>query len=93
MAIELNAHYLIHIYLLIEQKTLPESIAKAAHLFSSQSCEHVFRNARSLSGIYSTRINFTLKQFLKRINKLNVLMELKQCESANNNQNIFSYSS
>ena len=89
MAIELNAHYLIYIYLLIEQKTLPESIAKAAHLFSSQSCEHVFRNARSLSGIYSTRINFTLKQFLKRINKLNVLMELKQCESANNNQKIF----
>ncbi|CAF1313939.1 unnamed protein product [Rotaria sp. Silwood1] len=89
IAIELNAHYLIYVYLLIEQKILPESVAKATHLFSSQSCEHVFRNTRSLSGVYSTRINFTMKQFLKRINKLNVLTEMKQYETTNNNEKIF----
>ena len=36
-----------------------------------------------LSGIYSTRINFTMKQFFKRINKLNALTELKQYELTN----------
>ncbi|CAF2079698.1 unnamed protein product, partial [Rotaria magnacalcarata] len=53
------------------------------YLFSSQPCENVFRNARALSGIYLTRINFTISQFFKRINKLNVLTELKQFEATN----------
>ena len=86
MCIELNAHYLIYIYLLIEQQKLPSSIAENIFLFSSQPCENVFRNARALSGVYSTRINFTITQFLKRVNKLNVLTELKEFE-ANNHEN------
>ena len=86
MCIELNAHYLIYVYLLIEQQKLPSSIAEIIFLFSSQPCENVFRNARALSGVYSTRINFTVNQFLHRINKLNVLLELKEFE-ANNHEN------
>ncbi|CAF1610337.1 unnamed protein product [Adineta ricciae] len=88
LSIELNAHYLIYLYLSIEQKLIPESTADSVHLFSSQSCENVFRDARALSGIYSTRINFTMKQFLKRINKLNSLTELKQYELTNNEEKI-----
>ncbi|CAM4746388.1 unnamed protein product [Rotaria magnacalcarata] len=57
--------------------------AENIYLFSSQPCENVFRNARALSGIYLTRINFTISQFFKRINKLNVLTELKQFEATN----------
>ena len=88
LSIELNAHSLIYIYLLIEQQLIPESTANSVHLFSSQPCENVFRDARALSGIYSTRINFTMKQFLKRIHKLNALTELKQFESTNKQEKI-----
>ncbi|CAF3248370.1 unnamed protein product [Rotaria sp. Silwood2] len=83
LSIEINAHCLIYIYLLIEQKFVPESLADSIHIFSSQPCESVFRDARALSGVYSTQINFTMKQFLKRINKLNALTELKQLELTN----------
>ncbi|CAF1549647.1 unnamed protein product [Rotaria magnacalcarata] len=83
ISIELNAHSLIYLYLLIEHDILPQSAADDVHLFSSQHCENIFRDARSLSGIYSTRINFTMKQFLKRIDKLNALTELKQFELTN----------
>lgn len=88
LSIELNAHSLIYIYLLIEQKLIPESAANSINLFSSQPCESIFRDARALSGIYSTRINFTMKQFLERINKLNALTELKQFESGNQQEKI-----
>ncbi|CAF0961057.1 unnamed protein product [Rotaria sordida] len=83
ISLELNAHSLIYLYLLIEHDILPQSVADNVHLFSSQHCENIFRDARSLSGIYSTRINFTIKQFLKRIDKLNALTELKQFELTN----------
>ncbi|CAF3439445.1 unnamed protein product [Rotaria socialis] len=88
MSIELNAHCLIYVYLLIEQKLVPASTANCIHLFSSQPCENVFRDARALSGIYTTRINFTMKQFLQRINKLNALTELRQFESTNTHERI-----
>lgn len=84
----MNAHTLIFISILIDQKLIPESVAKSIHLFSSQPCESIFRDARSLSGIYSTRINFTIKQFLQRINKLNALTEIKQFESTNTQSKI-----
>ncbi|CAF1351263.1 unnamed protein product [Rotaria sp. Silwood1] len=88
LCIELNAHYLIYVYLLVEQNVLPQSIAESIYLFSSQPCENIFRNARALSGVYSTRINFTIMQFLKRLNKLNALTELKHFEETNTEQKI-----
>lgn len=87
-SIELNAHTLIFISQLIEQNLIPTSIANSVDLFSSQPCEAVFRDARSLSGIYSTRINFTVQQFLQRLNKLNALSEIKQFERNNNHARI-----
>lgn len=88
MCIEINAHYLIYIYLLVQQNIIPKSISENVFLFSSQPCENVFRHARALSGVYSTRINFTTMQFLQRVNKLNVLNELKQFEATNNEHKI-----
>ena len=52
ISIEINAHYLIYLYLLIEQKILPQSAANSVYLFSSQPYENIFRDARALSGIY-----------------------------------------
>ena len=88
IAIEMNAHFLIYMYLLQNQPTVPSTLSSSAHLFSSQACENIFRNARALSGVYSTRINFSIKQFLKRVNKLNILTETKQSEMNNDNQKI-----
>lgn len=87
-SIEINAHILIYIFFLQYQQIIPLDLSKCVHLFSSQACENVFRNARALSGVYSTRINFTMKQFLKRINKLNVLTEIKQSEMNNDDRKI-----
>ncbi|CAF1456819.1 unnamed protein product [Rotaria sordida] len=88
LCIEINSHFLLYTYLLIKEKIIPKSVGQSIHLFSSQDCENVFRDARALSGIYSTRINFTMKQFLKRIDKLNALTKLKQFESNNEQEKI-----
>ncbi|CAF4539581.1 unnamed protein product [Rotaria socialis] len=40
-------------------------------------CESIFRDARSLSGTFSTKINFTVKYFLRRSQQLSILNQLK----------------
>ncbi|CAF3424268.1 unnamed protein product [Rotaria socialis] len=40
-------------------------------------CESIFRDARSLSGTFSTKINFTVKDFLRRSQQLSILNQLK----------------
>lgn len=67
---------ILYMYIYFKQNSLPQSVADAIHLFSSQPCENIFRDARSLSGIYSTGINFTMMQFLKRIDRLNACTNL-----------------
>ncbi|CAF4242226.1 unnamed protein product [Rotaria sp. Silwood2] len=69
-----------HLYQLIESTNKVDSNLSKSDL---RPCEAIFRDARALSGVYSTRINFTIKQFLQRINKLNALTEIKQFESNN----------
>ncbi|CAF4628340.1 unnamed protein product [Rotaria socialis] len=75
-SVELNAHNLLYIILLVKQKQLPKE-ALNVYLFNSQSCESMFRNARSLSGTYSTRINFTVADFLNRSQKISMLNRIK----------------
>ena len=72
----LNAHNLLYLVLLVQQKDLPPH-ALDVHLFNSQSCESIFRNARSLSGVYSTIINFSVHDFLRRSKRLSILNEIK----------------
>ncbi|CAF1131024.1 unnamed protein product [Rotaria sordida] len=71
-SVELNAHSLLGICLLVAQKQLPES-ALAISNYHSQSCESTFRLTRSTSGTFSSIVNFTIAQFLKRAGKLSVL--------------------
>ncbi|UJR29575.1 hypothetical protein I4U23_010792 [Adineta vaga] len=58
------------------EKHLPKE-ALNIYLFNSQSCESMFRNARSLSGTFSTIINFTVADFLHRSQKLSILLGIK----------------
>lgn len=75
-SIELNAHTLTYLALLVSQRDLPEEVLNVDR-FSSQSCESTFRAARSMSGAFSTVVNFTVSQFFDRAAKLSVLNSLK----------------
>ena len=80
-SIELNAHSLLGICLLVAKKHLPESALSISN-YHSQSCESTFRLTRSMSGSFSSIVNFTVEQFLKRAGKLSVLTEIEnQSES------------
>ena len=80
-SIELNAHNLLSICLLVIQGDLPEA-ALSISKYDSQSCESTFRLTRSMSGAFSSIVNFTTEQFLRRAGKLVALTEIEN-ESAN----------
>ena len=84
---EINAHNVLYLVLLVQQKQLPPQTLHI-HTFSSQACESIFRNTRALSGVYSTIVNFTVHDFLRRAQRLSLLndMKFKQLndESVNN---------
>jgi hypothetical protein len=81
-SVEINAHVLLYLILLVQQNQLPKE-ALLIYLFNSQSCESMFRNTRSLSGAFSTIINFTVTDFLRRSRKLTLLNQIK-CQEGNN---------
>jgi hypothetical protein len=86
LSVELNAHYLLYIILLVKIKKLPKE-ALNIYLFNSQSCESMFRNARSLSGTYSTIINFSVADFLTRSQKISILNRIKCDHSSEQGRN------
>ena len=67
----------------MKQKHLPRQALINVHLFNSQPCESIFRDARSLSGTFSTRINFTVKSFIRRSQKISILNQMKHNQSEN----------
>ena len=72
----MNAHTIIYITLLVINKELPPE-ALRIWLFSSQTCESMFRTARSMSGPFSSVVNFSVAEFLRRAEKLSVLQTIK----------------
>lgn len=74
--IEINAHQLTYLALLVTEKKLPPE-AMNIYLFSSQTCEGMFRSARSMSGTFSSVVNFSVQEFLNRAQKLSLLQKLK----------------
>ncbi|CAF2756191.1 unnamed protein product [Rotaria sp. Silwood2] len=76
-SIEINAHTLLSIVLLVCQGDLPESALSLSD-FHSQSCENMFRLTRSMSGMFSSNVNFTVDQCLGRAGKLSVLQEIEK---------------
>ncbi|CAF1558925.1 unnamed protein product, partial [Didymodactylos carnosus] len=81
LSVEINAHNLLYLVLLVQQKQLPKE-ALNIYLFNSQACESTFRNTRSLSGAFSTIVNFTVNDFLRRSQKLSMLNKMK-CDQSN----------
>lgn len=90
ISIEINAHTLTFILLLVLNKKLPPESLKI-FLFSSQPCENVFRSARALSGPFSSITNFTMKQFLAKTRKISILNEIKSFEELNDKPNAFKF--
>ncbi|CAF4478092.1 unnamed protein product, partial [Rotaria magnacalcarata] len=75
-SIEMNTHTMAYITLLItNNQLLPETLR--IWLFSSQACESMFRTARSMSGTFSSVVNFSVTEFLRRAEKLSVLQTIK----------------
>ena len=72
MCIELNAHSLISYMLSLQNLLPPDSDNFIPWLLGSQCCEKVFRAARSMSGTFSTIINFGLLGLIRRINRLQI---------------------
>jgi hypothetical protein len=70
--------------MLVKEKQLPEE-ALNIYLFNSQSCESMFRNTRSLSGTYSSIINFTAADFFRRSQNMAILNGIKCEQSSQNN--------
>ena len=77
LSIELNAHNLLYLVLLVKQQNLLKHALVNIHLFNSQPCESILRDARSLSGSFSTTVNFTVSNFIRRAQKLSLLNQMK----------------
>ena len=74
--IEINAHTLLFIVLLVIKNKLPID-ALNTFAFNSQICENTFRIARSMSGSFSSSTNFSVKSFLKRCEKISIINSIK----------------
>ncbi|CAF4007225.1 unnamed protein product [Adineta steineri] len=74
--IEINAHSLLFVILLVINNKLPID-ALNTFTFNSQICENTFRIARSLSGAFSSNTSFSVKSFLKRCEKISIINSIK----------------
>ena len=75
-SLELNGHTLTYLMVLVAEKVITEKALNIS-LFNSQICENVFRSARSMSGPFSTVVNFSINEFLQRVEKLSALQNIK----------------
>ncbi|KAK4883931.1 hypothetical protein RN001_000202 [Aquatica leii] len=82
VCLEVNAQSLINIILIIRDNSLLSSDMFLRVLFSSQNCEHIFRTTRSMTSTYSTIINFSTKDIMKRLDRIrtinNIMQDLKE---------------
>ncbi|KAK4884057.1 hypothetical protein RN001_000328 [Aquatica leii] len=82
VCLEVNAHSLINIILIIRDNPLLSSDMFLSVLFSSQNCEHIFRTTRSMTSTYLMIINFSIKDIMKRLDRIrtnnNIMQDLKE---------------
>ncbi|CAF3784528.1 unnamed protein product [Rotaria sp. Silwood1] len=86
--IELNAHHLTYLTLLVAENQLPSETLNVS-LFSSQTCKNFFRLSRSISGTFSTHVNFSVQQFLNRQEKISMLNSIKTQSSTSSSSTKF----
>ena len=72
MCIELNAHALITKLLTIRQTLPPDRQCFLPWLLGTQSCEKIFRAARSMTSTFSTMINFGMLGLMRRLHCLHI---------------------
>ena len=72
MCIELNAHSLITFLMTVRDSLQPDSQCFVPWMLGSQSCEKIFRAARSMSSTFSTVINFAMLGLLRRLHRLHI---------------------
>ena len=75
-SIELNAHPLVYLVLLVIEGKLPKEVL-AVDRFHSQSWEAIFRSARAFSSKISSGVNFTVLQFMNLADKLSLFQKSK----------------
>ena len=74
--VELNSHFPIGLLYNIVKGKLPKEVLRL-WTAGSQACEQVFRLLRSMTPVFSTVIDFTLKGILERNHKLNYLASIE----------------
>lgn len=75
MYIEINAHSLLMSIIVLNRRN--ESERFVPWLYDSQSCERMFRALRSMTGTFSTVINFNMLGLLRRLHKLYIQEQLQ----------------
>ncbi|CAM4921707.1 unnamed protein product [Rotaria socialis] len=87
-SLELNAHSLTYLVVLYAEQKITEEALNIA-LFNSQMCFRTFRVARSMSGPFSSVVNFSVYEFLQGVEKLAVLQSIKWSSESKENNIIF----
>jgi len=84
ICIELNAHALILLLMLLRDKSKSTEIDYlfCPWLLGSQPCEKVFRAARSMTPTFSTMVNFNILGLLRRLHKLQIQIEIESQSSS-----------
>lgn len=86
-SLEINAHSLTYLLPLVAEKQVTDETVQV--IFNSQVCESYFRSARSMSSAFSSIVNFTVNEFLRRASKLSTLEEIKFTSGLKLNNLIF----
>ena len=78
ICVELNAHALITYLMTVRDSLPPNSRSFVPWMLGSQSCEKMFRTARSMSSTFSTVINSGMLGLLRRLHR----MHIQACQEA-----------
>ena len=84
ICIELNAHALILLLMLLRDKSKSTGVGYlfCPWLLGSQPCKKGFRVARSMTPTFSTMMNFSILGLLRRIHKLQIQIEIESQSSS-----------
>lgn len=74
MSVEINAHALVLLMEKCREKETPELFIP--WLYSSQPCEKMFRQTRSMTTTYSTVVNFDTFDLLTRLTKIQAINDI-----------------
>ena len=75
--VELNAHAMIVQLITLRDHFRNDYACFIPWLLGSQTCERTFRNARSMSSVFSTVINFSMLSLVRRLHRLQIQCTLQ----------------